>query len=199
MKRTLVAMFTVLSILATVLITGATGGVAGAASNTPCGSGGPPVANVNYTLTNDYDSGVAGNAWANDTINRHLQVWQVGAGTYCAAINDTGSFVTFAGPSPESTGTVPAGVSGRIKGGYTTTVFTGTLNTSPAYSTRGNLGTFDLACTDANNCPGAHPSFLSFFNPSVTWDFANWGWTYHTAQNGDWVNASTGNSGDITG
>jgi hypothetical protein len=197
MKRTFVGMLALLSMLATVLIVGAGGGVAGAASNTPCGSGSPLV-NVNYTLTNDYDSGVAGNAWANDTINRHLQVWQISPSTFCASVNDTGSFVTFAGPSPQNTGTVSAGISGRINGGYTTTEFTGTLNSSPAYSTRGNLGSFDLQCVDANTCPGAHPSFLSYVTP-VTWDYANWGWTYHTAKNGDWLNASSGNSGDITG
>ena len=32
--------------------------------------------NVSYTLTNDYDSGFAGNAWANDTINRNLRIWK---------------------------------------------------------------------------------------------------------------------------
>lgn len=163
------------------------------------------VVNVNYTLKNDYDSGVAGNAWANDTINRHLQIRQQGnsqpslSTQYCAMVDDSGSFVTFAGPSPQNTGTVSAGINGRIMGGYDTTLFTGLLNPSPAYSTHGNLGTFDLACTDAYNCPGAHPSFLSYFSGSPAWDYADWGWTYHTAKNGTWTNADSGNSGDITG
>jgi hypothetical protein len=163
------------------------------------------VVNVNYTLKNDYDSGVAGNAWANDTINRHLQIRQVGrsaptsATQYCAMVDDTGAFVTFAGISPAGTGHVSAGINGRIMGGYDTTLFTGTLNPSPAYVTHGNLGTFDLQCTDAYNCPGAHPSFLSYFNGSPAWDYADWSWAYHTAKNGDWLNADTGNTGDITG
>ncbi len=164
------------------------------------------VVNVNYTLTNDFNSGVAGNAWANDTINRHLQIRQVGSGTptpttqYCAMIDDTGSFVTFAGLSPSGNSTVSAGINGRINGGYDTTLFTGTLNPSPAYKPcAATWGTFDLQCTDAYNCPGAHPSFLSYFNGSPSWDYANWGWAYHTAKNGTWINADSGNSGDITG
>ena len=119
MKR--VAAIAAVAICAAVLAAGA-GALAGGGT-----CGGKLVANVNYTLVNDYDSGVAGNAWANDTINRHLQVWQVGAGTFCAVVNDTGSFVTFAGASPGNTGTVAAGITGRINGGYTTTVFSGTL------------------------------------------------------------------------
>lgn len=163
------------------------------------------VVNVNYTLKNDYDSGVAGNAWANDTINRHLQIRQVGRALpdsttqYCATVNDNGSFVTFAGVSPAGTSTVSAGINGRINGGYTTILFTGTLNPSPAYATHGNLGTFDLQCIDAYNCPGAHPSFLSYFSGSPSWDYADWSWAYHTAQNGNWLNADSGNTGDISG
>jgi hypothetical protein len=186
---------------AALLATGVTATTAFASSNNPPGcGGGKPIVNVNYTLVNDFDSGVAGNAWANDTINRHLQIIDLGGGTYCALVNDTGSFVTFQGSSPQNTGTVSAGITGRINGGYTSTTFTGTLNTSPAYASHGNLGTFDLQCIDAYTCPGVHPSFLSYFS-SQTWDgnLASWGWSYHTARNGDWVNASTGNTDDITG
>jgi len=174
---------------------GAHAASAGSNSPTQCATG-KQVVNVNYTLTNDYDSGVHGNAWANDTINRHLQVWQAGSGQYCALVNDTGSFVTFAGDSPNGTGSVAEGVTGRINGGYTTTVFSGTFN--PSRATKGNLGSFDLQCTSAYDCPGAHPSFLDYFNPGVSYDLATWGWTYHTAQNGDWLNSDAADTGDIT-
>ena len=172
-----------------------------ASNPTQCAQG-ALIVSVNYTLINDFDSGVAGNAWANDTINRHLQIRQDGGSTstsYCATVDDTGSFVTFAGPSPNNTGTVSAGINGRINGGYTTTDFTGTVNPHPAYATHGNLGTFDLQCTDAYTCPGAHPSYLSYFTTTSGDNLANWSWGYHTAHNGDWINADTGNSGDITG
>lgn len=173
--------------------------LAGSNNRVSCG-GGKLVVNVTYGLYNNYDSGVGGNAWANDTINRHVQVFDLGGGMYCAVVNDTGSFVTFAGESPNGTGTVSAGIKGVINGGYTSTVFTGTLNPSPAYKTNGNLGSFDLQCVDAYTCNGVWPSFLSYFS-SNTWDYnySTWGWTYHTAQNGDWTNSSTANTGDITG
>jgi len=174
--------------------------VAFGASNTPgaCDNG-TMIVNVTYTLVNDYDSGFAGNAWANDTIKRHLKVFARGGGTYCATVNDNGSFDTFAGPSPMNLGTVSAGIEGVIHGGYVTTVFTGTLNAVQPYAMKGHLGTFDLQCTDAYNCPGAHPGYYSYFSSTTGDDLASWGWTYHTAKNGDWTNASTGSFGDITG
>ena len=182
------------------LATFAIASTASAESNNPqdCGKG-KLVVNVMYNLYNNYDSGVAGNAWANDTINRHLQVWQVDAGVYCVAVNDNGSFVTFAGLSPNNTGTVSAGIEGVINGGYYTNAFSGTLDPSPAYATRGYLGSFDLECSNAYTCTGTWPSFLDYFNGSPSYDLADWGWTYHTAQNGDWVNAASGNLGDIIG
>ncbi|HVA29781.1 MAG TPA: hypothetical protein VMU58_00795 [Gaiellaceae bacterium] len=165
---------------------------------TPPQCGGTMIVNVTYTLTNDADSGVAGNAWANDTVKRHLQVFDLGDGTFCAVINDTGSFVTSAGPSPANTGMVSPGISGVLNGGYSTNNFDGTLVTDPVYATHGNLGSFNLGCDPSFNCPGAHPSFLSYVSTS-DWTQPAWGWTYHTAQNGDWVNSSGSNSGDITG
>src|SRR5205823_6349178 len=40
---------------------------------------GSPVVNINEKVVNDVDSGLAGN-WAIDSYNRHIQVWQTGAG-----------------------------------------------------------------------------------------------------------------------
>jgi hypothetical protein len=152
-----------------------------------CKASGPAVVNVQYTYTSP-DSGLGGNDWANDTINRQLQIWKVADGIYCASVKDQGSFVTLAGTSPGNTGTVSAGITGKLKGGYTTTPLTGTLD--PSQPTRGNLGSFDH--TD-------RPSFLSY---GLSGDLADWGWVYQTQNNGSWVNASIppGNSSsDITG
>lgn len=155
---------------------------------------------VRFTLVNDYDSGFAGNAWANDTIDRHLRVWSEQDGTYCAVTDDHGSFVTFAGPSPSGLSTVPAGIRGKLEGGYATTMFSGTF--APSLATRGSLGTFDLACTDAYTCPGAHPSYRSYFASTAGDDLAGWGWIYHAGRNGTWLNeagVSASDGGDITG
>ena len=150
-----------------------------------CKASGPAVVNVHYTYTSP-DSGLGGNDWANDTINRQIQILKVASG-YCATVTDQGSFVTVAGRSPGNTGNVPAGITGTIKGGYTTTLLTGTLD--PSMPTRGNLGTFDHT---------NRPSFMSY---GLSGDLADWGWVYQTANNGSWINASNppGNTGDITG
>lgn len=165
---------------------------------TACG-GGKVVVNVNYTLTNDTDSAVGGGTWANDTINRHLQISQVSDGMYCATVSDNGSFVTYAGMSPAGKPDALAdGIKGVMSGGYRTDVFAGSLVSDPSpYKTKGQLGTFDLNCDRFQNCDGVHPSINSFI---TGWGGAQpwWGWEYKTAQNGVWVNASAGNSGDIT-
>jgi hypothetical protein len=158
--------------------------------------GGKVVVNVNYTLVNDTDSAVGGGTWANDTINRHLQISQVNEGVYCATVSDTGTFVTFDNASPNGGGVVSAGIEGTISGGYHTDKFAGTRIPNPTYKTKGQLGSFDLQCDRNQNCPGKHPAIASY----ITGVYAQpwWGWEYTTASNGVWVNASGGNTGDIT-
>jgi hypothetical protein len=172
-------------------------GSASASNNSPTQCGGTQIANVVYKMVNDYDSNTHGGAWANDSITRKLKVFDTGDGTYCATVNDTGSFVTLDADSPSGTGTISAGIKGQMNGGYVASI-TGTLSDAPAYKTKGFLGTFDLQCTDAATCPGTRPSFLSYFNAGASYSLDDWGWIYHTARNGTWVNAASGNSGDIT-
>jgi hypothetical protein len=163
--------------------------------------GATKLVDVHFALVNDYDSGFAGNAWANDTIDRHLRIWQLDNGTFCAQVEDHGKFVTFEGTSPSGAGTVSAGVTGKLDGGYVSTFFTGTYSPS-LYATHGDLGPFDLACIDANTCPGAHPSPLSYFSATAGFDLAQWGWIYHAGKNGTWLNqidVSAADGGDITG
>jgi hypothetical protein len=172
--------------------------VTGGSNAKACQASGTALVNVHFTMTNDYDSAIDGHAWANDTVSRQLQIWNsTSSGTYCAAVTDQGSFVTRDGTSPRGTGTVLPGITGKIKGGYTTTPFTGTFAPGK-YAVSGNLGTFDLGCTTAYDCPGTYPSFLDYFSSTSGADLAVWGWNYHTAQNGTWNNVLTGNSGDIT-
>ncbi len=168
-----------------------------------CKTGQPRLlVNVNYTLVNDYDSGFAGNAWANDTIHRQLRIWKSKAtGKFCAQVRDTGSFVTFAGASPSGLSTVSAGIPGRMNGGYVTTSFSGTY--APTRSTSGNLGTFDLMCTSATDCPGAYPSYKDYSGSTSGDELAQWGWIYKAQKHhGTWLNQDdtpAAESGDITG
>lgn len=185
-------------VVASSMLTFGLSGIANAAalstptSYAPGDCGGTQIINVTYKLYNDVDSGFHGN-WATDSLNRNLKVFDLGNGSYCATINDTGSFVTTGPNSPQNGVPLSAGINGVIYGGYVTNVFSATLNSSPAYATHGNLGSFDATA--------AHPSFLSYFNDpgSINWTQPTWGWTYHTARNGNWVNASSGSYGDITG
>jgi type II secretory pathway pseudopilin PulG len=158
--------------------------------------------NVTYKLVNNYDSGFAGNAWANDTVNRQLRIWRSkDTGKFCAQVRDTGGFVTFAGTSPSGFSTVSAGIPGRMNGGYVTTSFSGTY--APSYPEHGNLGTFDLQCTSATDCPGAYPSYKSYFSSTSSDDLAQWGWIYKAQKHhGTWLNQDdtpAAASGDITG
>jgi hypothetical protein len=168
-----------------------------------CKTGHPrELVNVRYTLVNDYDSGFAGNAWANDSIHRQLRIWKSKTtGKFCAQVRDSGSFVTFAGTSPSGSSTVSAGIGGRMNGGYVTTSFTGTY--APSYATHGNLGTFDLQCTSASDCPGAYPSYSSYFSSTSGDSLAQWGWIYKAQKHhGTWLNQDdtpAAASGDITG
>jgi hypothetical protein len=164
-----------------------------------CGSERHELIDVHFKIINDYDSGVHGNAWANDTINRSLTIWQTGEDTYCAIVKDKGMIVTFDGDSPNGTGHVGAGIKGEMFGGYRTTQFSGTYIGNANYNTHGNLGTFNLMCTDANTCPGTHPSYASYFSSTSGDDLAWWGWQYNTCHNGNWANSIDGNYGDITG
>lgn len=150
---------------------------------------------VHYTLLNDRDSGFAGNDWANDTIDRHLRIWDEGNSTYCAQIEDHGKFTTFAGDSPSSFSTVSAGITGDLEGGYITSNIAGSFTTAN-YAAKGDLGTFDLS----SDTP---PSWKSYFAPGYTADeFSAWGWIYKAGGNGTWLNAQDvpkESSGDIVG
>ena len=82
------------------------------------------VLNITYKVLNNPDSGVAGNYWALDEMNRHVQVWQTGPTSYRAVVSDEGKFTTFVGTtSPGGTGTIASEVTGTLHGGYDATSF----------------------------------------------------------------------------
>jgi hypothetical protein len=157
------------------------------------------VVNVVQKVVNDADSGTSGNAWAFDDFVRQIQVVDTGAGGFCATVKYEGNFTTVAGPSPGAAytgGTVADGIVGTFQGGYVSTLFTGTLK--PGVKTKGSIGTYDYQCDTSFNCPGAVSWPSLFFDNLGGFDIGGWwGWTYHGGSNGTWVNAITGNSGDI--
>jgi hypothetical protein len=91
----------------------------------------------NTTLTVP-DHGCANNVWATDTIKRTYIVRKNDDGSYRLTAFDRGTFVTFAGVSPQGCtnvnnphhgSTVTAGINGRFGGFLTENITGGTLNT----------------------------------------------------------------------
>ena len=160
---------------------------------------GEPVIDVRQHVLHDADSAVGGNFWALDKYNRKIVVYQTStANTYCAIVTYDGNFVTFLGNSPQGTGTVSAGIKGDMSGGRRATIV-GVLNPTPSVKTKGNLGTYDYNCDSLGNCPG-YVSWVSlYFTSTSSYNDDWWGWKYTTEHNGTWINAISGNVGDITG
>src|SRR3989339_596980 len=57
-----------------------------------CDKVGGPVVNVHEKVVNTVDSGLAGNYWAYDNLNRTIQVWEQKDGTYCVLVKNAGNF-----------------------------------------------------------------------------------------------------------
>jgi len=154
--------------------------------------------NVTRKVEDDPTLGVLGNTWAILEYNQHIQVWKIGssddgggAERFCALVRYQGSFSTLAGASPQGTDAgITAGIDGSFEGGYRL-VFNADELSSPAYATRGHIGSF--------GGPIGLFDWRSFYYTNVGADDLQWwGWVYHGGNNGAWVNAITGNQGDIT-
>lgn len=159
---------------------------------------GSPVVNVTEKIKNDADSGIAGNNWALDALERHITVWKTATpGTYCATVRDEGSFQAFAGEkSPGNTGVLTGNERGEIQGGYVATI-TGSLLQNPAGKTKGRVDAVDYRCDEQGNCPGYVSWMGQYFTAGYGSTMPWWGWIYDGGKFGTWVNAASGNSGDI--
>lgn len=196
----LAVMVGVLSILFVQQQSTAKGGATTEVAKKSCdGVAGSPVINVTQRILNDADSGEAGNYWGFDTIERHIQVWQVADAKYCATVDYEGRFAAVAGQrSPGNTGVLTGTEQGTLSGGYRANI-SGTLLANPTLPAKGTMGTTDYQCTITGNCPGAFDWTTKYFNTGAagfTFDMVWWGWTYRNGQH-VWVNSVDGNSGDI--
>ena len=167
---------------------------------------------INFTekVINDADSGQAGNYWAFDTWTRHVQVWSVGPDEYCATADyEPSTFQAVGGQtSPGNNGTLTGDEYGTFQGGYVSTIFTAMLDVSNAtvWPANGavNGGTaINYQCDITGNCPGYVDWTTQYFSGGVNLNLLEWGWIYHgkdsqdASSTGTWVNASTGNTGNI--
>jgi hypothetical protein len=176
-----------------------------------CGISTKPIINVTEQVRNDADSGVAGDTWALDHYTRTIRVWIRSGNTYCAVVTYNGDFQAVAGhQSPSATGILTGDEHGEFSGGYQSTDFTATLNVSDPthWPLKGKVtnpyggNVVDYQCTTDPNppCPGIIDWTTKYFtNISPPFNFLSWGWSYHPkdSRDGFWVNALSGNSGDI--
>jgi hypothetical protein len=157
-----------------------------------------------YTATTS-DSGTCGPNWAQDVFVRRFVVTLPGSGgTYNVTENfQRGHFSTYAGQSPASCdtnpgGTVPEGITGNFHGTFGITISGGTFDAN------GSCETTDYAGGPANGgwtqCDTAG-WVHGFFGNGASYTVGTYSFTYNAPGQGifyhTWVNANTGNSGDI--
>jgi hypothetical protein len=161
-----------------------------------CPGGGPLVVNVDATFRNAADHGADGHVWALDAARESMQIWQVGPNTYCLKRQYTGTFTTFAGVSPEGTGTVSGGVTGRWHGEIVGLIH-GTF--APTVVTRGFVGDFDLQCRQDGTCLGWGTRFTprAYFSSIDSFQFLVYGATFEAGACGVWRQSLDGDTGDI--
>lgn len=166
---------------------------------------GRPVINVTQKVQNDPDSSLTG-YWAFDYFTRHITVYKTtAADTYCAIVTYDGNFYAVPGQlGPESSvggdiinTAANEPVNGPFSGGERATITSATLLTTPTWPTNGNVGTTNYKGDIAGDKPGdviwQDQYFTSGYASNDDW----WGWKYNGGSHGTWINAVTGNSGNI--
>ena len=152
------------------------------------------VVNAYATYRNGADFGADGHVWALDAAREYIQIWQIGTNTYCFKRQDTGTFTTFAGVSPEGTGTVRGGVTGRWYGELVIVIH-GTF--APKVATSGFVGDFDLQCQQDGTCLGPAFNARNYFSSFDSLEFLTFSATFAGGACGVWRQSISGDTGDI--
>lgn len=155
------------------------------------------VADVTEHVRNLADLGVDGHVWALTEDDIRIQIWRVGTHHFCVRRDFHGTFRSFAGVSPNLTGTVSAGVTGT-ENGTDWAVFTGTW--APRVRTSGLVGDVDLGCTQDGAC-AAHRGvgYLFFADDFQALHVRQYDFVYDAGAQGVWHESSDASQGDITG
>jgi hypothetical protein len=159
-----------------------------------CPGGGPLVVNAYATYRNGADFGADGHVWALDAARESIQIWQIGTNTYCLKRQDIGTFTTFAGVSPEGTGTVSGGVTGRWYGEIVV-VIQGTF--APTVATSGFVGDFDRQCQQDGTCLLPEFGARNYISNITSVQFLTFSATFAGGPCGVWRQSISGNTGDI--
>jgi hypothetical protein len=151
--------------------------------------------NYSYAGSSSTDSGTCGNDWANDTMTRNYKVYpeQTVGGSYRVVETFTnGKFTTIAGQSPErceagTSNSLAAGKKGTFHGSFVIKVDGGSY-------TPGEDVSCAAGCTTAQFIAAA-------FGGSATYNVSDYYFKYKVTGSAfcakQWVNAATGNAGDI--
>jgi hypothetical protein len=162
-----------------------------------------------FTGTIDSSGNMSG-TWSETGLEAGHDTWSTtegkvkGNNSYCAIVTYDGKFyavpgqagpgsASLAGPLIDTSTNQP--VNGDFRGGYRAT-FNGTLTVGP-WPTNGNVGTTNYKCNIAGTCPEAIDWVGQYFPGYTNFDQPWWGWRYDGGSHGTWINASTGNSGNI--
>ena len=160
-----------------------------------CPTDKPMVVDASATFRNLADFGADGHVWALDQGTSYIQLWRVGTNAYCLKRHDVGQFTSFAGVSPEGTGTIPAGVTGSFDGTVYLRIYG---KFAPTVPTTGYIGDFDAQCQQDGTCLGtfARPSRLYFSQVNFV-DPGAFVFTADGGACGTWIQTTSGNTGDI--
>jgi hypothetical protein len=194
-KRLLVRGLTIATLVGVAVVAlAAVPQTAASAAVEPCPGGGPLVVNAYATYRNSADYGADGHVWALDAALESIQIWQIGTNTYCLKRQDIGTFNTFAGVSPEGTGTVRGGVTGGWYGKIVAVIH-GTF--APKLATTGFVGNFDLQCRQNGTCLG--PSFTGrdYISSIDSVEYLTFSATFAARGCGVWHQSLDGDTGDI--
>jgi hypothetical protein len=189
----------VAAVLATVSLVDASAAVVKPDS---CPTNKPLVVNSYFTAENSADYGADGHVWALDAGTRFIQISRLGGDAslggdaYCLQIHDVGTFTTFAGLSPEGTGTVGGGVTGSFDGTSYLRVYG---KFAPTVPTTGPLGNFDAQCQQDGTCAEPILSIRRSYFPSGYQhvDPGAFAITYDGGACGRWFQSNSGDTGDI--
>ncbi len=159
-----------------------------------CPTDKPLVVNMYLTFENSADSGADGHIWALDAGTRSIRVWRLGGDAYCVQGHDVGTSTTFAGLSPEGTGTVRAGVTASFDGTWYERIY-GTF--APTVATTGFIGNFDLQCGQDGTCAGNWPQWSLYFSSIHFSEDGAFAFTADAGACGTWFQSTSGDTGDI--
>jgi hypothetical protein len=175
--------------------------VAAAPNAVAAGKGGcdttkPLVIRSHVTYQHVIDFGADGHIWALDSATQTFRAYRIGRHAFCVARHDEGTFVTFAGVSPEGTGSLTRGKTGTFSASIHFKI-RGKL--SPTLPTSGFVGSFDAQCHHDGTCDGEEPGLLGrYFSPVTAFRVVSFAASYVGEDGcGTWTQTLAGDTGDI--